>query len=279
MSSRKSVFRFGRLNFIGWMRNKSKYDFMYDSLTAQKDIHERGYNWGFFNIEKVEYNNHLFIYGLLVKYEPQATEETVDKETGKLTSTVVPDKTITKCPFLLHPDSSIIAYNPCPGDKYNRIFENKFSKLFEEANDGLFIDVEIQAINDELTIYEAIREFEKITVLKIKLHPSNPTNRHRWKKVDEKLHRMRVQKYHEYYESKDGIILSEEDDAYAGILMAGDGYGEAEVVGLKNGKEFKASTKRMQITENAPKDKLDDMICKLFPVFTKIFKRFDKDES
>lgn len=269
-------FYFGRLNLISALRGKQKTDFIVDSLKTNKQISEREYKWGFFNGELKKIEDELFYCGLLVKYKQAADEEIVDEKNNILKLTSIPDKAKAKSEFLLHLKTGIIAYHPVINSINNNQFKKIFCKLIENANDNLFVSAEILAIDDETRIFDAIKKFQKINSLVIKLHPSNPSNRDRWKRTDEKLHSMNVEYYTEIYGGKEGMKINEDSDAYGNIIMATDGYGEAKISGIRNGKKSTVSTKKIPIKTIAPKNNSKSMALKLFPSFKKIFERFIK---
>lgn len=213
--------------------------------------------------------------GLLVKYRLESDEEIADEENNILKTTTVNDKIISKSKFIFHRESNIIAYHPIKGKISNDQFKKLFCKIFERANNNVFVTAQIQTIDDESKIFESIKQFDKITTLTIELHPSNPTNRDRWKKTDEKLHDMKVEKYYEKYVSNDNINIDENGEAFGNILMAADGYGEAQIIGLKDGRAHSASTKKLQMKQSAPKDNIENALTQLQPKFKQILERFE----
>lgn len=270
---------FGRLNIITAYKGQEKVDFIMRSLLKNNQITEREYKWGFFNVSKIQHKDNDYIFGILVKYKEQFDEEVVNENENVLATTIVPKKTLAKSNFVLHPKTGIIAYHPVINRINNSQFKNLFCKLIEESYNNLFIDAEIQSVDDEMKIFDAIKSLDKITSLVINLHPSNPSNRDRWKKTDEKLQAMNVENYSETYSGKNGIIIDENGDAYGNIIMAGDGYGEARINGIKGGKQVLVSTKKIPIRVVAPSEGIEIIVNKLSPVFNKIFERFKKHEN
>lgn len=268
---------FGRLNLICLYYGQEKINFIRKSLDSNNNIKIGNFMWGLFNIESIEYKSNNFIFGLLVKYIPQADQEIADPKSNILKVTTVPGKTVAKSPFVLHLSTGIIAYHPIPGFISSRQFKDNFCNLIEAANQDMFVDAEMQPINDETNIFEAIKSFSKITALTISLHPSNPTNRRRWEKTDEKLQKMKAEKYYESYKSEKGLIIEDEDEVYGNILMAGDGYGVAKIEGYnKHGEKNISSTEKISKRKLAPKENPKLIIHNLFPSFDEVFRRFKK---
>ncbi|WP_163243920.1 hypothetical protein [Clostridium sporogenes] len=275
MNKRDNLFfYFGRLNIICPYTKQRKQEYIYKSLNTCEKIIERNFKWGLFYINRIEYNNEVFVTGYLVKYKEENIEEVVDEDNRTLKTTKLQDKIIAKSEFILHLSSGLIAYRIIRNVIGNEQFKKQFSKLIEKANNNCFINAEIQGINDEVKIFKAIKEFDIITSLYLTLHPSNPSNRQRWKETDEKLHKMQVEKYIEKYISKKGIIIEEDDQTFGNIIMAADGYGEAKIKGTKDGKQKEASTRKMQIKSSVPNMNMDEIIKFLYKDFKNILERF-----
>lgn len=271
-------FYFGRLNVICPYVKEEKREYIYKSLNTGEKIIEKDIKWGLFNINKTKHEGEVFVTGYLVKYKDENIEEVVDEDEGTLTTARLQDKIIAKSEFVIHLFSGIVAYGNISDAIGNTQFRKQFCKLIEKANDNCFVNAQIQGINDEGMIFKAIKEFDKITSLYLTLHPSNPSNRERWKKTDEKLQEMQVEKYVEKYTSKKGIILDEHGQTYGNIIMAADGYGEAKLKGIKDGKLSEASTRQMQIKSLVSNANKNEVLKFLFGDFKKILDRFQNEK-
>ena len=142
----------------------------------------------------------------------------------------------------------------------------------------MFIDVEIQTIHDEYKIMKALKQFDKITKIDITLHPSNPSNRDRWEKTDEKIQKMKVKKFKQSYYG-DNIIVDENSEVVGDIFMAGDGYGVATIKGQIDEKDKIVSTDKVPVRDFAGKEEPHKIVEKLSKTFKKILERFDKNED
>jgi len=270
---------FGRLNVICPFTKEEKIEYIFNSLNKQMSEEEKDFMYGFFEIKRFNHMDKAFVTGLLVKYKIETDEEIVDESNRVLDKTMIPNKIIAKSEFILHLHSGIIAYHPITNHIPNNKFRTEFCKLLEKANNRIFVNAEIQPIDEEAKIFEAIKKFEIIYSLKIALHPSNPSNRNRWKKTDDKLRKMEVENYCEIYRSRHGIKIDENDEAYGNIIMAADGYGEARIKGTREGKETSASTTQLQMTLKVENEPLLSSMELLYKSFHKIFERFEKNDK
>ena len=268
------TYLFGRLNLISYQTDKKS--FIINSLRTDKQFNQRDNEWGFFNIQEISINdNDDYIQGDLVKYKSKSDEEIVDIKSRKTTNTSINDRLLAKSPFLLHIHSGLIAYHPVSSHIDSMQFRQIFARLIEEANDRFFVDAEIQAVNDEIEITYALKSFDKISTLKISLHPSNPSNRRIWKETDDKLKKMRAHSLKAVYNNDDdGLIINETDEIYGQILMASDGYGKAELIGFQNNEKKTASTEKVPMKISVMKDSdVMTTIESIISMFRKIWDR------
>lgn len=269
---------FGRLNLIAHYDDKGEY--LLNSLQADKQINKREFDWGFFDITEFKYEDQKYIAGNLIKYKSVLTEEFVDRLTRKTTNTPLNDRVVAKAKFVLHIKSGLIAYHTINNYITHQQFQKFFAELIEAANDYLLVNAEIQTINEQNEILEAIKKFEIINRLTIYLHPSNPRFSDRWKKVDKKLKAMSAHSYRVIYQTQSNLNIEADEDAMSEIYMAVDGYGKATVHGMKNGKRAIASTVNASMKQSIPfsedpKEILGNVIYK----FREIWDRMTKNES
>jgi hypothetical protein len=274
---REMIVLFGRLNLIANYDDKGKY--LLTSLQADKQINVREFDWGFFDVSEFEYEDQRYILGNLVKYKSKLTEEFVDKQTRRTTNTQINDRVVAKSEFILHIKSGLIAYHTINNHITHQQFQKFFAELVEAANDYLLVNAEIQSINEQNEILEAIQKFETINRLTIYLHPSNPRFSDRWEKVDKKLKAMSAHSYRAIYQTQSSLAIEADEDAMSEIYMAVDGYGRATVHGTKNGKSATASTVNAPMKQNIslsedPKEMLTGVLDK----FREIWDRMTKSE-
>lgn len=279
MPIRPVQYYFGRLNILANYDDKRK--FLLKALKTKKKLEHRNSNWGFFEIKELQSEFGDFIHGFLVKYRPDFSEEVANEETHNLQIQDIENFVIAKSRFFLHIESGLIAYHPSGNAIRPKIFKVRFTKLFEFALDDFFISTEIQSIEEEFKIFDAIKRFQKIRTVNIYLHPSNPTNRDRWKRTDDRLKELRVGSYQEKYDAEPvsgDLDIREDEEIASKIVMADDGYGIAEVSGILDNEEKKISTGDNPTSTQAPNDEesAENVLEALANKIRELFGRFKK---
>lgn len=277
MANRPIKYYFGRLNLIA--NYTDKREFILVGLRSPKFVEHRGYKWGFFEASELQTEFGPFLHGYLVKYKPETDEEVAVPETRKLSDEAIANRVTAKSRFFLHVESGLIAYHPVGNQIESRTFCKRFVKLFENAFNNFFVNAEIQAIEEQYKIFEAIKKFKSISKVVIYLHPSNPSNSERWERVDKRLKTLGASSYHEQYEGKPkgyGLDIVEDEELTSKIFMADDGYGKADVTGEMDGEVRTISTKDNPITALAPNDEEppETVIDRLSSTIKSIFSRF-----
>jgi hypothetical protein len=181
--------------------------------------------------------------------------------------------------FIVHTKSGIIAYHPVGTRISASAFQSHFCRLIENAVNEVFFSAEILPINELEMFQEAMRRFDRIDRLSIYLHPSNPSNRIPWRRVDERLRAMNVDNYQEVYHGKaanGGLKLDADPFLRSKIVMAEDGYGHADAIGKRDGKVHKASTRNQPLSAQAPGDAVAAplVIRALASAFSSVLRRF-----
>lgn len=256
---------------------------MLDGITASTTIHKRNRTWGFFDVEEirdveiVQDFDKDFISGYLVKYNPEGEEEEIaNPVTRQIEESLLPNSIAAKSRFFLHVKSGLIAYYIKPGISQDQ-FKELFCALFQEGHENFFVSSEIQDIEENYNFFERIKRFETIFSIQIYLHPSNPSNHDRWKRIDERLKRVNASSYRETIQAKknsDGLHIEEDEDFNSKAHMAQDGYGKAKVSGLISGEIAKVTTGETPVTALAPSEgKSRGILSNLLPTFGSVFRR------
>lgn len=279
---RTGTYYFGRLNFLALIKDKTK--FILKGLREAKIVNIGDFSWGLFGIEQMNTAIGSVITGELVKYEPEGEEIVAEPETHKLKPATIENKVRARSRFIIELESNLIAYHPTYGITKNQFCSN-FTKLFEDAYD-ILVNVEIQSIDEPLKFIKELERFHKIDMIKIYLHPSNPSNRDMWDDIDKKLKKRGVSYYTEELKAKKdpsdkGLInIQDDEEIKSKIIMSEDGYGETKVSGYLD-KEYKTiSTRNNPIKAEAPigtEVEPYSIIDSLRDTFEKIKSRFKHD--
>lgn len=282
MPPRLANYYFGRFNILGQYGNKK--DYVLVGLQRGYEFYSRENGWGFFDVNVVEYTGIEFVQGFLVKFKPLVDEEIVLPESQELSSEAVSNRVIAKARFILHIPTGIIMYRAASRQISRQQFLLYFPQVFIENHERFFVDAEVQTIDEEMEIFEAMRRFDRILAFSVYLHPSNPDLSDMWKDVDEWIKDINADKYHEYMEAKpssDGLHIIDNGEIRGKIAMARDGYGNASVTGTVDGKVQVVSTNDNPVTAQAPSGDdttAETILSYLIDTFRKIRERFHDHE-
>jgi hypothetical protein len=235
MANRAFRYYFGRLNIISAYTEEKK-TFLERGLNAGTLIPQKSYTWGFYEIESILDNNDHYLSGFLVKYNPLDPKEIVNNDTRTIEQQEARNHIKSKARFFLHIKTGIISYQPTSGIN-EKSFRKNFSELLEASYENFLINAEIQLINREESFFNDIRRLDSIEKIFINLHPSNPTSRNLWKRVDERLQDLNVESYVETYKLKNQnntLSIVEDEDINSKLHIASDGYGEGKIKGKKD---------------------------------------------
>jgi hypothetical protein len=277
MAQREVRYYFGRLNVIA-PRNDSA-TVITEGLQLNAIVSHRGLSWGFFQLSTVETSLGTFVHGFLVKFKPETAEEIAIPETHEIDDRMIENRIKAKARFFLHLQSHIIAYHPFGREISRPVFANRFKELFESNLRGFFVEAEIFPIDEERQIFDAIRSLQRISQVRVYLHPSNPSNREVWKNLDQRLRKLEATSYREQYEAErgsDGLKIFEDSEINSKIAMAEDGYGSVYIVGETDGQRKAISTRDAPVIGLAPHDgETPEVILEsLADTLRKIFRRF-----
>ncbi len=278
---RTVTYLFGRLNVIAQDRDKRTIYSSALSPAAPPLLH-RFHKWGFSDVVTLRNDEFGEVYeGYLVKYKDQQAVEVVDTDARTIEDENVRNLVAAHSRFFLHINSGIIAYHPVGNQISGAGFVARFADAIEQAFDHFFIAAEILPINEPEELQQAIRQFTRIDRLSIYLHPSNPSNRKTWRRVDERLHAINAMDYREEYHGKgpNGGLKPEADRSIERkIAMAEDGYGHAEVSGIREGKRKIISTRNQPLSVQAPSDSApaEAVLRVLSDTFLAVMRRFQQ---
>lgn len=279
MPRKRVKFVFARL-VIYHSGDTGKVDLIRSSLSWLGTYHKGGFEWGVFDVDEVTHEGKTFLAGYLVKLRPTEEDEVVNRATHRITSAEVHDRVEAKSEFVLEADSGVMAFRPISNKIQQSQFLSRFAEVIEEANNQLFINVDLNTIQDDVDFLRSFRNFERISKLTFYLHPSNPSSRDLWKNVDDRLQELRAEKYSEKLESENeqGLHVADDDVTLGKIHMALDGYGEARVEGQMNRENKRISTKKLPVSVELREDIIapGDAIPELFDHFRSIWGRITR---
>jgi hypothetical protein len=274
-STRRSQYYFGRFNIIAVYEDKRNY--LEIGLSTPETINKYGQNWRFCDIDLVENLDGSFFSGHLVKYNPEGEgEEVVNPETGQIEETILTNSVTAKSRFFLDVRTGLIAYCPRPGISEKQ-FKEFFCELFKIGHQYFFVSAEIQDLEEDYDFFQRIERFDTISSVSIYLHPSNPSNNDRWKRIDERMKRLNASSYRETIKSEkndESLQIQEDEEFMSKAQMAQDGYGKATVKGLMGGEKHQIVTGEKPVKGSAPSEGSGEWILSdLLPTFRSIFQR------
>jgi len=213
------IFYFGRLNYIG---ERSLLDLLQSGYKYRSDHNTK---YGIFDVETIEDSDLGKIYtGELVKYNDVKSEDVIKDD--QISKENIFDAIKGTSRFYLTETDHIIAYNPYGRILSDRSFRKAFSGVIIAGDDSFIVDSVIFPVNIEHQFRELFENMKLLSKLTFNLTPSNPNNRDVWKKIDEKLGKMRVKKYKEEFLAKEGESIELDEESKAKMVMAEDGYGK-----------------------------------------------------
>lgn len=272
---------FARLSLQPIKRGKERQEEILAGLNGTA-IKHKGLLWSFFDLSELEVDGQRFLQGKLVKYSPEGQEKVADEEQREIHLQDIRNVVEAESPFFIHlgEEETIVAFHPVVSAISQKTFRARFIELYRRAHNNFFVDPDLELINERLAIWEALRRFEKILRFKVKLHRPNPSTREEWKKVAEDLEEKNAKEYREEYvadKDSSGLDIADDDEIRGKVLMAEDGYGEASVTGLLNGKRSFASTSKSPVSAQVAKLEATEQgkLEVLIETFRKIWSRFD----
>lgn len=269
----------GRLNLMPTQPDRAqKAELFRTALGAAVSIHRARFEWAFLNISELEVRGREFFSGFLVKFRPESQAEFARLDTRTLQVAIARDLVESKARFFGEVETGLIFYHPAIPDIPRGIFEARFSRLFEKGLGNFFINVEIDPIREQFSISQELLRFEMILEIDITLRPSNPDHSEIWAEQDAKLKRRRAKWMREKISGSEidgGLNIKEDREILSSFYMAEDGYGEASVRGIREGKRRRISSRNAQIKHSGPSDEQDAQVVleALIDGFSEVIKR------
>lgn len=288
MAARSVQYYFGRLNLTPIYPYSEKLGLLRAVLRSRTPIVANKRVWQIFRV--AEFNGEadlgLFLSGYLGRYKKVTKVEVASLEAQDVNSQTIENVVSAKSLFFLHVASGILAYHSTVGQIPPRVFRSRFAQLLYAKARMLSTKapislryVEVDPINEEASLRDQLKEFDRIEEIRIVLHPSNPSNREVWKRVDERLRQLAATQYTETIKTKDpqrGLAIVDDEEVISKISMAEDGYGKASARGTIKGEEHTVTTSSNPVTAFAPSDPESprSILGYLQAPFSKLFTRF-----
>jgi hypothetical protein len=257
MPSKRVKYFFGRLNLMPIRSYPEKLTWLRETLNSPADIRDHNIVWQIFRVSEIEAENDLglFFCGYLGRYKEETSIEVASAQDVDVRT--IENLVSARTPFFLHVKSGILAYHSVPTLITPSTFKTRFAQLLFKKAGRFFADVEIDNIDEEFGLREQLRKFDRVREIRIVLHPSNPSNRELWQRVDKRLHELGATKYTEEIKTNDpnrGLAVVDDDEVNSKISMAEDGYGKATAKGEIKGEEHTVTTSSNPVTASAPTD-------------------------
>lgn len=147
--------------------------------------------------------------------------------------------------FCIFPDHSIIMTSKSNFNSDE--FIKKFSELFK-LNSPEFVRLDIRYVRDDYDIFEIIDNFDKMIEVTIKeLRKSNPSPKPTFEKIEKFLENENVDEYSAGFKSDDhsssGLQRNLNSHIMSAISLTDSGYGESQIIGLKDGEMITIKSK------------------------------------
>ena len=269
----------GRLNLMPTQPDRrQKAELFRTALSAAVTFNRAGFEWTFLNIAELEIDSREFFSGFLVKFEPESQAEFARLDTRTLQVAVARDLVEAKARFFVEIETGLIFYHPDAREIPIDVFEARFCRLFEKGLGNFFISAQIDPIREQYSILQELRRFDLVLEVDVTLRPSNPDHSEIWAEQDEKLKNRRAKWMREKIvgsETAGGLNVKDDQEVLSRFYMAEDGYGEASVKGIREGKRRTISSRNAQIKHSGPNDDHDARIVLevLIAGFAEVIKR------
>ena len=278
MPRRAHTYHFGRL-FL-YHPSVDKRQTILDALKAGVFESERKFKYGIFDVQEIDNDGQWFVFGRLVKYKQLLEGEVVNEDEKRLLDDALLRGVVAKSNFLLHYESSVLSFRPLPSRISDRQFRTVFPRLIVAAYEDWFVGANVESIDEDLEIVDAIRAMDIVERIKFEVRPSNPSLREEYRSLQERLREMRAEKLAQTVVAREGgfdkdALLA--DESYQGIMMATDGYGRGEVHGQSEGRTKVIRTEDSPVvTKIVPSEEPLEILNQLLQSFKRIWERFQR---
>jgi hypothetical protein len=280
MARNRVRYLFGRLNLMPIRSYSEKLAWLSETLRSDGEIRDHNIVWQIFRVNDLETQDMgIFLCGYLGKYREETKIEVASRSVQDVDIQTIENLVTAKALFFLHVKSGILAYHSVPNQIPPGTFRTRFEQLLFKKAGSFFMDAEIDAIDEESSLREQLLRFDLVKEVRIVLHPSNPSNRDIWRRVDQRLHALGATQYTEYIKTKNpdrGLKVANDEEVNSKISMAEDGYGKVTAKGEIKGEEHTVTTSSNPVVAFAPTtpETPNNILRHLQAPFSRILSRF-----
>lgn len=230
-----------------------KLEYFYTVLVNSRPIMYRRDFYKVIDVQTKKIGIKSYITGEVVKYEEQRSQETLSDE-NKVEDIVLKNPLLARVRFIYDANESLLMYEEDKSHIPKESFIDRLYSILRESGRSELLPIVITPITYAYAPFlDRLKSMHEIKRITISLQPSNPNNRERWKKIDEKLKQDQITHYKEVQVNKNpqqGIKL--DDETVSKILMGQDGYGTTTANGFdENGKKINITTKDSELQAKA----------------------------
>ena len=214
-----------------------------------------GFEWGFSDVEDLTHEGDRYVFGYLYKSKPDSDRRRIDKDARKTRTEPLEDELVARAAFFIRPDQHVMAFHPKGEVISPERFGDLFKRFVQEASDIGFVSVYFNLISETRDILRAIRSFQRVERLDIRLVLPNPRLTPRYRMIRDEIAQVGAHEYRQRFDAQKQGSLNIGDDTWAhrSIEMASDGFGVARLVGTgEDGTRATASTEEHPATVDAP---------------------------
>lgn len=234
------AYQFARLHLIR-SNSKSFEEFLLEAFSKPVHVTKGNFRFMVANYKHLDFKGNAYIYGELFKYKHLLENEVINEKTKEVKVEDVEFGIVATSKFFIHCGSNIIAFRPVSGRISAQQVYTHLADLIEEGHNRFFVSAEIDPIIEEIRISDFINSLISIQKIFVDVRPTNPSNREVYKELDERLHRLEVEREQRTVSARSGGFNIEElrkDEIFQSIYMATDGYGVASVTGVSESGEI-----------------------------------------
>jgi hypothetical protein len=246
------------------------------ALLGPIPVVRRGNAWTIIDGQQLWDGRSQYLYGRLIKYDPDARVTVVDPAGRTEVEQEEPNLSLAASPFVYIPDHSGIAFLNVWNHIEPHTFMRRWCEVVEASYGNFFVGCEIQAISDLRSFASRLASLDRIAEISATVSPPNPLFGSLWAELKQYVEARKAEKLKHEESRDDGgalntdlassviTLLNQGEDGVqvpgslpmgdAVILMAADGYGRGYVRGEQGGETVVVRTTESIKTFRAEKN-------------------------